>query len=155
MNVQIADEHPSSGVDADLIRTWAEATLRAEGYPPTTEVAVTLLPDEDMAVCNQDALGKGGPTDVLSFPVESLRPGQIPPIDAQGPPLLIGDVVIAPDYVRRQAQTLDVDPDDELALMITHGILHLLGYDHAEDDDAEQMEDRERQILDSLGRSRR
>jgi len=155
MNIQVADEHPSSGVDADLIRTWAEATLLAERYPSTTEVAVTLLPDAAMAIWHQDVLGESGPTDVLSFPVETLRPGQIPLIDERGPPLLIGDVVIAPDYVRQQAREMKVDPDDELALMITHGILHLLGYDHEKDDEAAQMEDRERQILASLGRSRR
>jgi probable rRNA maturation factor len=155
MNVQITDEHPSSGVDRVDLNRWAVVTLAAEGYPDTTEVSLTLVGDEQIAVWNQTALGKDGPTDVLSFPVELLAPGVVPVVDDDGPPLLIGDVVIAPDFVRRQAEDLGVDPLDEMALMVTHGILHLLGYDHTDDVQAELMENRERDILELVGRSRR
>ncbi|HKX74685.1 MAG TPA: rRNA maturation RNase YbeY [Acidimicrobiia bacterium] len=155
MKIDIADEHPSSGIDIDQVRSWAEAALKEEGVPFSTEVSVTLVSDQQMAGWNEQALGKTGPTDVLSFPVESLRPGDLGHWSEQGPPLLLGDVVIAPDYVRRQARELEADLDDELALMITHGLLHLLGYDHVSDDDAQVMEDREREILLSLGRRRR
>ena len=155
MNVQITDEHPSSGVDRIDLRKWAVVTLAAEGYPDTTEVSLTLVGDEQMAMWNQTALGKEGPTDVLSFPVELLAPGVVPEVDNDGPPLLVGDVVIAPDFVRRQAEELGVDPLDEMALMVTHGILHLLGYDHTDDVQAKTMEKRERDILDLVGRSRR
>lgn len=155
MKIDIADEHPSSGIDIDQVRSWAEAALKEEGVPFSTEVSVTLVSDEQMAGWNEQALGNTGPTDVLSFPVESLRPGDLGQWPDQGPPLLLGDVVIAPDYVRRQARELEADLDDELALMITHGLLHLLGYDHVDDDDAQVMEDREREILLSLGRRRR
>ncbi len=155
MTIDISDEHPGSGVDLDLVRLWAEAALTAEGCPPSTEISFTLVPDDQMATWNQDALGKSGPTDVLSFPLESLRPGLASTWSEGSPPLLLGDVVIAPDFVRRQAEEMANDPDDELALMVTHGILHLLGYDHLEDADAELMEGRERQILASVGRQRR
>ncbi len=155
MTVLVSDEHPSSGIDPEHLRNLAEAVLSAEGFPPEAEVSITLVDDDEMASWNSRALGKSGPTDVLSFPVENLRPGSVPALMAEGPPLLVGDVVIAPDYIRRQADELGMTVDDELALMVAHGILHLLGYDHQDDADAELMEDRERVILASQGRSRR
>jgi probable rRNA maturation factor len=154
MPVLISDEHPSSGVDLDDIRGWAEATLIAEGFS-SAEVAVSLIADDDMASWNAQALGGQGATDVLSFPLEELTPGRPPVASGDGPPLLLGDVMIAPDYVRRQAAELGVSVQDELALMVTHGVLHLLGYDHEDDAEAEVMEARERHILESQGRVRR
>ena len=155
MTVLVSDEHPSSGVDPEHLRGLAEAVLSAEGFPPEAEVSITLVVDEEMASWNSRALGKSGPTDVLSFPVETFRPGTAPPSVPEGPPLLVGDVVIAPDYVRRRAGQYGIGVDDEIALMVAHGILHLLGYDHEDDADAELMENRERVILASQGRSRR
>jgi probable rRNA maturation factor len=155
MTVLVSDEHPSSGVDPEHLRRLAEAVLVAEGFPPEAEVAITLVGDDEMAAWNVRALGKPGPTDVLSFPVETLQPGEVPASGSDGRPILIGDVVIAPDYVRRHAHQYGMAADDEIALMVAHGILHLLGYDHVEDVDAELMERRERDILASQGRSRR
>lgn len=155
MAVLITDEHPSSGVDLEEIEAWAQAALIAEGYPVTAEVALTLIEDDDMASWNASALGREGATDVLSFPVEALTPGQPPLPDPVGPPLLLGDVMIAPDYVRRQAETLGLSIQDEMALMVTHGVLHLLGYDHQDDAEAEVMEARESHILASQGMARR
>lgn len=155
MTVSITDKHSSSGVDLDEMRTWAEVALSAEGYPATAEVTLTLIDDAEMASWNTQALGRTGVTDVLSFPIEKLTPGR-PPVAAQeGPPLLLGDVVIAPDYVRRQAEALGVPVQDEMALMVTHGVLHLLGYDHDDDAEAEVMEAREADILSAQGRTRR
>ena len=108
-----------------------------------------------MASWNSHALGRSGTTDVISFPVEVLMPGLPPAADPTGPPLLLGDVMIAPDFVRKQAQALGASIQDEMALILTHGVLHLLGYDHDEDAEAELMEARERQILASQGRVRR
>ena len=155
MTVLVSDEHPSSGVDPEHLRQLAEAVLSAEGFAAEAEVSITLVDDDEMASWNSRALGKVGPTDVLSFPVESLRPGEVPAVVPDGPPLLIGDVVIAPDYVRRQAGEQGSDADDEIALMVAHGVLHLLGYDHQNDPEAEVMEAREREILAAVGRTRR
>jgi len=68
---------------------------------------------------------------------------------------VLGDVIVSPSYVRRQAIDLEVAFEDEMALMVTHGILHLLGYDHIDDDEAERMERRERELLSKVGRTRR
>lgn len=155
MTVFLADEqaHP---VDGDALADLAARVLRAEGYPEQAEVSVFLVDDDVMAARNEAHLGRSGPTDVLSFPLEHLVPGRASaPPPAGGPPLMIGDVLIAPGYVARQARELGVPESDELALMVVHGVLHLLGYDHEEDADAELMEGRERAMLSEVGVTRR
>jgi probable rRNA maturation factor len=82
-------------------------------------------------------------------------PGVVPDQDSNGPPLIIGDVIVAPGYVGRQAAENDVEFEDEMALMVAHGILHLLGYDHIDDADAELMERREVELLSLVGVTRR
>ncbi|HEY7565891.1 MAG TPA: rRNA maturation RNase YbeY [Acidimicrobiia bacterium] len=155
MTVLVMDDHPSSDIDQEELRDWAEAALGAEGYPPDTEVSITLVTDDEMASRNERAFGRAEVTDVLAFPLEDLHPGVAAKPSPTGPPLLLGDVVIAPDYVRRQAHDLGVSVQDEMALMVTHAVLHLLGYDHATDPEAEVMEARECAILAGQGRTRR
>lgn len=154
MSIFLADEQTES-VGTDRLHSLAETILSEEGYPDDAEVTLLFVSDSEMASYNQRFLDREGPTDVLAFPVEELLPGMVPDLPPHGPPLMLGDVVIAPAYVRRQAQEHGVSFDEEIALMVTHGILHLLGYDHVEDDDAERMEERERQILARVGMSRR
>ena len=108
-----------------------------------------------MAGYNERFLDREGPTDVLAFPVEDLLPGVVPDLDPHGPPLIVGDVIISPAYVEKQAQRFGVSPADEMALMVAHGTLHLLGYDHETDLEAEHMEQRERELLAKVGRTRR
>ena len=155
MRIEVEDQHGPSDIDPDSLRRWAEQALLAEGYPTNSELSITIVSDQEMARLNADALGKKAPTDVLSFPLEEMQPGLPPPFLIDGPPRLLGDIVIAPDYIRRQAQDLDVSFQDEVALMITHGVLHLIGYDHQTDSEAEAMEHRERIILKAQGLVRR
>lgn len=154
MSVFLADEQ-SEPVQAEELRNLAQVVISEEGYPESTEVAVLLVSEKEMAQYNQQFLEREGPTDVLAFPVESLIPGVVPDLDPHGPPLIAGDVVIAPAYVRRQAESYGVTADDEMALMVAHGILHLLGYDHETDEEAGHMEQRERDLLAKVGRARR
>lgn len=154
MSVFLANEQ-SVDIDVAELRELAELVLGEEGYPPSTEVTILLVADDEMSGYNQRFLDREGATDVLAFPVEQLIPGLVPDLDPQGPPLMAGDVVIAPDYVARQAEEHGVSLGDEMALMITHGVLHLLGYDHETDEEAEMMERRERHILGKTGRTRR
>lgn len=150
----LADEQTEEVGLSDL-HSLAGMVLREEGYSDQVEVTLIFVSESEMAAYNERFLDRGGPTDVLAFPVEELMPGIVPDNDPQGPPLMLGDVVIAPAYVRRQADEYGVSFEDEMALMVTHGILHLLGYDHVDDDDAERMEARERELLALAGRVRR
>lgn len=154
MSVFLANEQ-SEELDLPPLHSLAELVISQEGYPEETELTVLLVDEEEMTGYNHRFLDRIGPTDVLSFPVEELLPGVVPEHNPHGPPLLIGDVIVAPSYVRRQAVEFDVSFEDEMALMVTHGILHLLGYDHDNDEDAERMEQRERDLLALLGKARR
>lgn len=153
MSVFLADEQADS-VDLSELHSLAELIMREEGYPDDAEVTLLFVDEAEMSSYNERFLAKPGSTDVLAFPVEELLPGVVPDHDPQGPPLMLGDVVIAPAYVRRQAADHGVTFEDELSLMVTHGILHLLGYDHVDDVEAERMEERERQLLAKVGKER-
>jgi probable rRNA maturation factor len=142
VSVFLADEQ-GVPVNLDRLRRLAELVLAEEGYPTETELTVLLVSEDEMAAYNERFLERSGPTDVLAFPVEELMPGVVPDQDSNGPPLIIGDVIVAPGYVGRQA------------LMVAHGILHLLGYDHIDDADAEMMERREVELLGLVGVTRR
>ncbi len=154
MSVFLADEQ-AEPVDLEQLQKLAELILAEEKYPDLTEVTLLLVDEDEMAAYNARFLNRTGPTDVLAFPVEELAPGLVPDFDPHGPPLLVGDVVLAPAYVKAQASRFEVPFEDEMALMVTHGILHLLGYDHQSDDEAEGMERREAELLALVGRKRR
>ena len=154
MGVFLANEQTEQ-VDPAALREIAELVLREEHYPKEAEVTILLVSDEEMSGYNARFLDRDGPTDVLAFPLEELIPGVAPDHNPLGPPLVIGDVLIAPAYVMRSAAEMGVSYEDEMALMAVHGLLHLLGYDHEDDSDAQRMEERERQILSLVGRTRR
>jgi probable rRNA maturation factor len=147
VNVFFADEqdHP---LGAEPVRKIAAGVLEEEGLPPETEVAVVLVGPKEMADYNERFMNRRGPTDVLAFPLEEFRPGRPPVTEPNGPPLNLGDVFICPSVVRDNSEAAGVAFDDEMALMVVHGLLHLLGYDHTRDEDAERMELRERRLLE-------
>src|ERR671919_688700 len=138
----LADEQTDEVGLSDL-HTLGQLVLREEGYSDEVEVTLIFVSESEMAAYNERFLDRTGPTDVLAFPVEELTAGVVADNDPAGPPLVLGDVIVAPSYVRRQAEEQGVSFEDEMALMVTHGILHLLGYDHVDDDEAERMEARE------------
>jgi probable rRNA maturation factor len=154
MSIFVADEQTET-LDLPPLRSLAELVLSEDGYPPSSEVTMLLVSDEEMSSYNKRFLDRDGPTDVLAFPVEDLTPGVVPDVDTNGPPLLLGDIIIAPSYISRQAAEMGVTFEDELSLMVVHGILHLLGYDHQNDEEAEAMEQRERELLAKVGKERR
>lgn len=150
----LADEQTEQVGLSDL-HSLAELVVREEGYSNDVEVTLIFVSESEMAAYNERFLDRTGPTDVLAFPVEELTAGVVADNDPQGPPLVLGDVIVAPSYVRRQAEGYEATFEDEMALMVTHGILHLLGYDHVDDEAAERMEARERELLEMVGRTRR
>ena len=152
--VFLADEQTDEVGGLDLA-TLVLHVLAHERYPERVEVTVLLVDEPTMASYNERFLHREGSTDVLAFPLEPLEPGRPPEVHPDDPPLNLGDVVIAPAYVARQAADLGVSVDDEVALMVVHGLLHLMGWDHPDDESAAAMEARESTILARVGRDRR
>ncbi len=152
MDIIFSDEQDDP-LPTDWLVELADLAMTAESLPSSTQLAVTLVEEQRMAELNGEFMGKDGATDVLSFPIEDFSVGR-EPVAADGPPLLLGDIVICPPVVRRNAAAAGVAFDDEMALMVVHGVLHLLGRDHVIDEEAEAMEQREREILAMVGRKR-
>lgn len=159
--VFVADEQSSIAVDAERWAALAGAVLAAEGVAGNAELSVLFVDDEEMAVLNEQFMGATGPTDVLAFPIDAtdVEVLSVPALSRSGPdrapidrgdlPLLLGDVVICPTVAERQCAEHAGTLDDELALLVVHGVLHVLGHDHAEPADAARMRDRERALLEA------
>ena len=124
------------------IRRWAAA---AAGPAQGGEVTVRIVADEESAALNEAYRGKQGPTNVLSFPAD------VPPLPADAGPLPLGDLVICAPVVEREAAAQGKTAAAHFAHLVVHGTLHLLGYDHEEDDAAALMEDKEREVLAGFG----
>lgn len=123
------------------VQQWVTAAL--SGHREDGEVVVRIVGSDEGRALNRDYRGRDYATNVLSFPCE------VP--EAFGPATELGDLVICAEVVAREAQEQGKPLQDHWAHMVVHGTLHLLGYDHEEDDDAEIMEARERVILAGLG----
>jgi probable rRNA maturation factor len=113
---------------------------------PQAELAIQLVDIDTMEQLHVRYMDEPGPTDVLSFPMDELRPGSE---DKDPVPGLLGDVVLCPEVAEKQAASAGHSPDAELALLCTHGILHLLGYDHADPEEEKEMFGLQRALLSS------
>lgn len=147
MDILIDCSHAEKEAGALPVEALARFALEAEGIPQDCEVSIAFVDDERMARLNRDFRGKEGPTDVLSFECDGLDDGFDDPAACAGEPLQLGDVIIAPDVARRQSERFGHSFEAEVSLLLVHGLLHLCGYDHIADDEAEEMEARERAIL--------
>jgi probable rRNA maturation factor len=123
-------------VDIDVLGRQAEFVLHRLRIHPQAELSVVLVGEEPMTDLHVRWMDEPGPTDVMSFPMDELRS---PRDDEEPEPGMLGDVVICPQVAQRQAEAAGHGLDDELALLLTHGILHLIGYDHAEPDEHAEM----------------
>jgi len=159
MTVEISDPpqptSPENAFDPDAVAAFAAATLAREGVDADARLSIAFVDIERIAALNAEFMGKDGPTDVLSFPIEDATPLHPPRRVDGGPPLLLGDVVIAPDVVAANAIANGVAFEDELYLMVCHGVLHILGWDHQTEAEAVLMESREAEHLATVGRTRR
>ena len=144
MSIEIANES-GVAVDEASLAALARHVLDGMRVHPLAELSVLLVDEAAMTDLHERWLGEPGPTDVLAFPMDELRPP--PPGGSQaehGPDeeagqALLGDVVLCPQVAIEQARRGDHSVQDELDLLCTHGILHLLGYDHAEPDEHATM----------------
>lgn len=124
------------------IRRWASA---AAGDGRTGEITIRIVGEAESAALNERYRGRAGPTNVLSFPAEIDAP--LP----EGEPPPLGDIVVCAPLVEREAAEQGKALEAHFAHLVVHGTLHLIGYDHEDDADAEIMEGRERQVLAGFG----
>jgi probable rRNA maturation factor len=150
MSIDIANE-AGFGVDEIGLAAVARFTLDQMRIHPLAELSILLVDEPAMAELNQKYMGEPGPTDVLAFPMDELRPpgmggNRVGDTD-DGPEELLGDVVLCPQVAAAQAAAAGHSTQDELELLCVHGILHLLGYDHAEPEEHAAMFGAQHQLL--------
>jgi probable rRNA maturation factor len=138
MAVFVADERtdvdPSApAVDVDRLQRLARHVLRAQRVPDAMEVSVLCVDRPAIAALNERHMGKAGPTDVLAFPMD--MPGE----SLSDEPAILGDVVLCPAVAAEQAPAHGSTAQGEMDLLVVHGILHLLGFDHAEPEERAEM----------------
>jgi probable rRNA maturation factor len=149
MSIDIANETDygnDQGVDAEELVGVARYVLGEMGIHPMAELSILLVDTAAMEQLHIQWMDEPGPTDVLSFPMDELRPARAED-DNEPVPGLLGDVVLCPEVAEKQARDAGHSTADELRLLTTHGILHLLGYDHAEPDEEAEMFRLQKQLL--------
>lgn len=139
-NIDLVDESSfdwiGRGGHPDELIELTVFLLAALRLSPECEVSIALVSPQEMERLHLQWMDEPGPTDVLSFPMDNLRPGNL---DESAPLGILGDVIICPDVARVQADAAGHALDVELQMLMAHGVLHLLGYDHAEPPDHAEM----------------
>ena len=143
MTIEINNESDQS-VDEARVLSLASFALDQLRIHPDAELAIQFVNEDTMTTLHVQWMDEPGPTDVLSFPMDELRPGNDLELSAPG---LLGDIVICPQVAATQAVTAGHETINEVLLLTTHGILHLLGYDHAEPEEEKEMFGLQREIL--------
>ena len=151
MSIEINNESAIE-VDEAAIQRLAVYALDAMHVHPDAEIAIVLVDEGAMEQLHVQWMDEPGPTDVLSFPMDELRPGTD---DAPTPAGLLGDIVLCPQVAESQAQAAGHTLMDELILLTTHGLLHLLGFDHAEPEEEREMFGLQRELITSFQASER
>jgi probable rRNA maturation factor len=146
IDVDVVDEQDALAIDTGRWAALTRGVLESQGVSGEVEVSLHFVGAPAIAELHERYLGLPGPTDVLSFPIEDdplAAPGA-------GAPRLLGDIVVCPSVAQANAAAHGVGLDDELALLVVHGLLHLLGMDHEVSEEAEEMEALERSLLAAL-----
>ena len=147
MNVLVNCLYGADAVDEARVQALAAFAMGRLDLPEGSEVSLSFVDDDEMAQMNEGYRGKEGPTDVLSFECDSLDDGFPAAGEGAEGAYELGDVVIAPDVAERQCAQFGNGFAEEMELLLVHGLLHLCGYDHLVDAEAEAMEARERELL--------
>lgn len=134
MEVIVQDRQSSKRVDPQEVKEWAERILQHLGLKGR-ELSVLLVDDSEIRELNRKYLGRDRPTNVLAFPMEGPQP------------FPLGDVVISTETAEREARERGVSLEEEMALLLAHGVLHLIGYDHEGDKEEALMRVKEEEIL--------
>ena len=153
MSIDVLNESDVSLDEMELV-TCAKYVMGEMKVHPQADLCVKLVDEPAMEVLHVQWMDLPGATDVMSFPMDELRPGRDGQEPADG---VLGDIVLCPSVAERQAVGAGHATEEELLLLLTHGILHLLGYDHAEPDEEREMFELQRTLLLTFlaGRGRR
>ena len=151
MSIELNNES-GVAIDDDAVQRLAAFALDAMHVHADAELAIVLVDEGAMEQLHIRWMDEPGPTDVLSFPMDELRPGTE---DDPTPAGLLGDIVLCPQVAEAQATTAGHSTTDELLLLTCHGILHLLGFDHAEPDEKAEMFGLQGEILTAFAAQRR
>lgn len=142
MQISITSHREPEPLDPAGFERLATFVLIGEEAPENCELSIAIVDLAEMAELNVQYRGNEGPTDVLSFECDDPCA-----VASSGEPIMLGDVVIAPEVAETQAVEYGHTVEEELNLLLVHGVLHLMGYDHIDDAEAEVMQVRERAIL--------
>ncbi len=160
-NLSVCVRNRSGDSSLKALSHWAQlaAAVLASENVSAGQLDVAFITSEEIAGLNQEHMGKEGPTDVLAFPIDipatsGQAKGDIETV-AHLEAILLGDVVINVERANEQAVQFDMPTESEISLLLIHGVLHVLGYDHQEAHDREQMEAKERTLLKAVGYERR
>ena len=143
MSVEVNNESGHELDEAEFA-ALARFVLDAMHVHPQSELSILMVGPDVMSELHEQWMDEPGPTDVLSFPMDELRPGSETDPTPAG---LLGDVVLCPDVAAEQARAAGHSTAEELLLLTVHGILHLLGFDHAEPEEEKEMFDLQRRLL--------
>ena len=146
MPVEVANESEIAVDEAELAGI-CRFVLAEMGVNAMAELSVLCVDPEYMATLHERWMGEKGPTDVLAFPMDELDTAR--PDDPEPGPALLGDVVLCPSVAVRQARAAGHTMDDELVLLATHGVLHILGYDHMDPEEEKEMFALQAKLLES------
>ena len=145
MTIEVANESGIDVSESELISV-AKFVINQMDVNPAAELSMVLLDTAAMADLHMRWMDLPGPTDVMSFPMDELDTAR--PDDPEPGPALLGDVVLCPSVAVRQARAAGHSMDDELVLLATHGVLHLLGYDHMEPEEEKEMFGLQQKLID-------
>lgn len=145
MSIEVNNE-TEYDVDLQDVNKLAESVMSAMFLHPETEVSIVFIDEEAMSALHVQWMDLEGPTDVMSFPMDELRPGTE---KAPGENGILGDIVICPTVAEAQAKAGGHSTHDEILLLTTHGLLHLMGFDHMEPAEKEEMFTLQRRLLES------
>ena len=146
MTIEITNESELEVV-LTRVQSLAEHVREALRLHPLVDVGVIFVDEAPMTDLHVRWMDEPGPTDVLSFPMDELRPGSEEMLSAEG---VLGDVVICPQVARRQAEVAGHEDINEILMLLTHGMLHLVGFDHAEPEEEKEMFALQKELLDSF-----
>jgi probable rRNA maturation factor len=135
MSIEVLNES-GTDVDAHELSRLSRFVMDRMRVHPLAELCIKIVDEATIAQLNEQWMDKEGPTDVLAFPMDELRPGLVTEEPEEG---VLGDLVLCPAVAERQAAEAGHPTRDEVELLTVHGILHLLGYDHAEPEEHREM----------------